>query len=257
MVEIKTPARDRGDARRPGRSSRRSWPPSRPRPRPGRGRPNWTRSPATCWPGRGHLAVPGLPARLRPGAVPGGHLHLGQRRRPARHPGPVPAGRRRPAQRGLRGRAGRLDRRRRGLLHHRAAAPGRHAADRRHQAALRAGIAAAVPGARIGDISAAIGAVGRAGRLRHLHRLRRSRRRPGHARGPARPQRGTGRPRPPLGPGLVIAIEPWFLAGGRDMYRIDGDGWTIRSGDGSRAAHVEHTVAVTEDGPQVLTVPCP
>ena len=57
-----------------------------------------------------------------------------------------------------------------------------------------------------------------------------------------------------LVPGLVIAIEPWFLAGGRDMYRIDRDGWTIRSGDGSRAAHAEHTVAVTEDGPQVLTV---
>jgi len=44
------------------------------------------------------------------------------------------------------------------------------------------------------------------------------------------------------------------LAGGQDVYRIDADGWTIRSGDGSRAAHVEHTVAVTEDGPQVLTV---
>jgi methionyl aminopeptidase len=39
------------------------------------------------------------------------------------------------------------------------------------------------------------------------------------------------------------------------MYRIDRDGWTIRSGDGSRAAHVEHTVAITEDGPQILTVP--
>ncbi|HEY7879923.1 MAG TPA: M24 family metallopeptidase, partial [Streptosporangiaceae bacterium] len=63
--------------------------------------------------------------------------------------------------------------------------------------------------------------------------------------------RGRGRR---LVPGLVIAIEPWFLAGGRDMYRIDRDGWTIRSGDGSRAAHVEHTVAVTKDGPQVLTV---
>ena len=55
--------------------------------------------------------------------------------------------------------------------------------------------------------------------------------------------------------GLVIAIEPWFLAGGRDMYRIDRDGWTIRSGDGSRAAHAEHTVAVTQDGPRVLTEP--
>jgi methionyl aminopeptidase len=53
--------------------------------------------------------------------------------------------------------------------------------------------------------------------------------------------------------GLVIAIEPWFMAGGHDSYRVDKDGWTLRSGDGSRAAHVEHTVAVTADGPQILT----
>ncbi len=50
--------------------------------------------------------------------------------------------------------------------------------------------------------------------------------------------------------GLVIAIEPWFMAGGRDSYRVDQDGWTLRSGDGSRAAHVEHTVAITPDGPR-------
>jgi methionyl aminopeptidase len=54
-------------------------------------------------------------------------------------------------------------------------------------------------------------------------------------------------------PGLVIAIEPWFMAGGRDEYLIDDDGWTLRTGDGSRAAHVEHTVAVTEAGPVILT----
>jgi len=65
-------------------------------------------------------------------------------------------------------------------------------------------------------------------------------------------RRGRG---PRLVPGLVLAIEPWFLAGGRDSYEIDVDGWTIRSGDGSRAAHVEHTVAITADGPQILTVP--
>jgi methionyl aminopeptidase len=56
-----------------------------------------------------------------------------------------------------------------------------------------------------------------------------------------------------LRPGLVIAIEPWFLAGGKDDYYADRDGWTLRSGDGSRAAHVEHTVAVTADGPLILT----
>ena len=58
-----------------------------------------------------------------------------------------------------------------------------------------------------------------------------------------------------LSAGLVIAIEPWFLGGGRDRYVIDDDGWTIRSGDGSRAAHVEQTVAVTADGPRILTLP--
>jgi methionyl aminopeptidase len=64
-----------------------------------------------------------------------------------------------------------------------------------------------------------------------------------------------GRPRHGrrLVPGLVIAIEPWFLAGGNDDYRIDRDGWTIRSTDGSRAAHIEHTIAITAGGPLVLT----
>lgn len=46
-----------------------------------------------------------------------------------------------------------------------------------------------------------------------------------------------------------------FLAGGSDDYVVDADGWTLRSADGSRAAHVEHTVAITEDGPRILTAP--
>jgi methionyl aminopeptidase len=58
-----------------------------------------------------------------------------------------------------------------------------------------------------------------------------------------------------LVPGLVIAIEPWFLAGGGDDIYLDEDGWTIRTADGSRAAHAEHTIAVTADGPVVLTAP--
>jgi len=120
-------------------------------------------------------------------------------------------------------------------------------------AALRAGIAAAVPGARIGDISAAIGAEGRAagygictdfgghgvGRLMHE--------------APSVPNEGRAGRGLRLGPGLVVAIEPWFLAGGEDSYRIDADGWTLRSADGSRAAHAEHTIAITADGPVILT----
>jgi methionyl aminopeptidase len=123
------------------------------------------------------------------------------------------------------------------------------------EAALRAGIAAAEPGARIGDISAAIGAAGRAGGYGICtdfggHGVGRAMHEDPHIpnEGPA----GRGRR---LTPGLVIAIEPWFLAGGKDSYYIADDGWTIRSGDGSRAAHAEHTVAITADGPQVLTLP--
>jgi methionyl aminopeptidase len=121
--------------------------------------------------------------------------------------------------------------------------------------ALRAGIAAAVPGGRIGDISAAIGAAGRAGGYGICtdfggHGVGRAMHEDPHI--PNEGRRGRG---PRLVPGLVLAIEPWFLAGGQDSYEIDKDGWTIRSGDGSRAAHVEHTVAITADGPQILTVP--
>ena len=56
-----------------------------------------------------------------------------------------------------------------------------------------------------------------------------------------------------LRPGLVLALEPMLIASGRDAYRPDTDGWTLRTADGSRAAHVEHTVAVTDSGPRVLT----
>ncbi|GAA4923665.1 methionyl aminopeptidase [Stackebrandtia albiflava] len=118
--------------------------------------------------------------------------------------------------------------------------------------ALDAGIAAAVPGGRIGDVSAAIGAVaadhgylvntefGGHGIGRTMHE------------DPSVPNAGRAGRGLPLRPGLVIAIEPWFLAG-TDRIRHDADGWTIRSADGSRGAHSEHTVAVTEDGPLVLT----
>jgi methionyl aminopeptidase len=121
--------------------------------------------------------------------------------------------------------------------------------------ALRAGIAAAVPGNRVGDISAAIAAVGRAGGCgintdQGGHGVGRTMHEAPHVPNEGRPGRGV-----PLRPGLVIAIEPWFLAGGSDDYRVDADGWTLRSADGSRAAHVEHTVAVTEDGPRILTAP--
>jgi methionyl aminopeptidase len=121
--------------------------------------------------------------------------------------------------------------------------------------ALEAGIAAAVVGNRVGDISAAIAAVGRGGGCgintdQGGHGVGRTMHEAPHVPNEGRAGRGV-----PLRPGLVIAIEPWFLAGGSDDYRVDADGWTLRSADGSRAAHVEHTVAVTENGPKILTLP--
>jgi methionyl aminopeptidase len=68
-----------------------------------------------------------------------------------------------------------------------------------------------------------------------------------HVPNDGRPRRGF-----PLKPGLVFAIEPWFMQG-TDRIFTDPDGWTLRSLDGSRAAHVEHTIAITADGPIVLT----
>jgi methionyl aminopeptidase len=55
--------------------------------------------------------------------------------------------------------------------------------------------------------------------------------------------------------GLVLAIEPMFCEGGDDGHRTLPDGWSIATADGSRAAHFEHTVAITADGPVVLTAP--
>jgi methionyl aminopeptidase len=118
--------------------------------------------------------------------------------------------------------------------------------------ALEAGIAAAVVGNKTGDISAAIGDVAHAngftvntdfgghgvGRVMHGDP---------HIPNDGRRKRGL-----PLRAGLVFAIEPWFMLGTDEIY-TDPDGWTLRSADGSRGAHFEHTVAVTETGPVVLS----
>jgi len=118
--------------------------------------------------------------------------------------------------------------------------------------ALAAGIAAARPGARMGDVSAAIGAVARADGFEvNLdfggHGVGRTMHGDPHVPNDGRPGRGLQ-----LREGLVFAIEPWLMLGTKKLY-TDADGWTLRSADGSRAAHVEHTVAVTADGPRVLT----
>ncbi|MCU1543093.1 MAG: methionine aminopeptidase [Microbacteriaceae bacterium] len=118
--------------------------------------------------------------------------------------------------------------------------------------ALEAGIAAAQPGGRMGDVSAAIGAVALAdGFDVNLdfggHGVGRTMHGDPHVPNDGRPGRGV-----PLREGLVFAIEPWLMLGTSKIY-TDRDGWTLRSTDGSRAAHAEHTVAITADGPRVLT----
>ncbi|MFD4401404.1 type I methionyl aminopeptidase [Nocardia sp. NPDC058499] len=118
--------------------------------------------------------------------------------------------------------------------------------------ALAAAIEAAQPGNRIGDISAAISAVARShGYPVNTefggHGLGRTMHEDPHVANHGRAGRGF-----PLKPGLTIAIEPWF-AKTTDRIITDPDGWTIRSADGSRTAHSEHTIAITPDGPQVLT----
>jgi len=119
--------------------------------------------------------------------------------------------------------------------------------------ALAAAIAVAVPGNRIGDISAAIAAVARAhGYPVNTefggHGLGRTMHEDPHIPNDGRAGRGFR-----LKPGLTIAIEPWFAAT-TDKIVVDPDGWTLRSADGSRTAHSEHTIAITADGPHILTL---
>ncbi|MEU0967678.1 type I methionyl aminopeptidase [Streptomyces sp. NPDC005917] len=119
--------------------------------------------------------------------------------------------------------------------------------------ALAAGIAAAVVGNRIGDIAHAVGRVcreagygipqgfGGHGVGRRMHE-------DPEVPNEGRPGRGL-----PLRHGMALAIEPMLIGSGRDGYHEAPDGWTLRTNDGSRAAHVEHTVAITETGPRILT----
>jgi methionyl aminopeptidase len=123
------------------------------------------------------------------------------------------------------------------------------------QEALDAGIAAAVVGNRIGDISHAIDSIVRAAHCGMPadfggHGIGRNMHEDPHVPNRGRPGRGY-----PLRHGLTLAIEPMLMAGGRDSYRTAPDGWTLLTADGSRAAHIEHTIAITDDGPRILTVP--
>jgi methionyl aminopeptidase len=117
---------------------------------------------------------------------------------------------------------------------------------------LVAGIAAAQLGKRMGDVSAAIGDVAHDNDFLVNtdfggHGVGRTMHGDPHVPNDGRPKRGLH-----LKAGLVFAIEPWLMIGTDEIY-TDKDGWTLRSADGSRAAHAEHTVAITPSGPLVLT----
>jgi len=120
-------------------------------------------------------------------------------------------------------------------------------------ASMWAGIAQAVDGHRLGDISHAVEQSvlqsGDYGLIREYT---------GHGIGtemhmdPVVRNYGPPGQGPRLRPGMALAIEPMITRGGRQVTELD-DGWTVITVDGSRAAHFEHTVAITPDGPWVLT----
>ena len=120
---------------------------------------------------------------------------------------------------------------------------------------LAAGVAAMVPGGHVGDVGASIQAVVEAAGYGSPHDYC------GHGIGramhedPDVPNRGRRGKGPELEPGVVLAIEPMLLAGGSDQVLELSDGWTIVTRDHSLAAHVEHTVLVTDRGPEILTRP--
>jgi methionyl aminopeptidase len=119
--------------------------------------------------------------------------------------------------------------------------------------ALSAAIGVALPGAALGDVSNAVETAARPyGILDGCggHGIGTAMHEDPHI--PNTGRRGRGMR---LRPGLAIAIEPMLIEGGGDEGWLREDGWTIATADGSRAAHFEHTIAVTEDGPKILTLP--
>jgi methionyl aminopeptidase len=120
------------------------------------------------------------------------------------------------------------------------------------QAALAAGVAQARAGNRLTDISHAVQSVTEAAGFSVIRSL------VGHGVGrsmhedPQIPNFGEPGRGPLLQPGMTLAIEPMINAGGPDVYLHD-DHWSISTEDGSLSCHFEHTVAVTESGPRILT----
>lgn len=118
---------------------------------------------------------------------------------------------------------------------------------------LESGIAQCRVGMRLYDVSAAVQRVAEAagfgivreyvghGIGRHMHEE------------PQVPNYGPAGKGPTLQPGMVLAIEPMINEGGAEVRQLD-DGWTVVTSDGKPSAHYEHTVAITEEGPVILTL---
>jgi methionyl aminopeptidase len=133
-------------------------------------------------------------------------------------------------------------------------APGDAAMIAATERALAAAIAVARPGARVGDLSHAIGSVlSEAGYPVNMefggHGIGTTMHQDPHVANAGRPGRGYV-----LRPGLLLALEPWIMAD-TDRLVVDADGWTLRSSTGCRTAHTEHTIAITDDGAEILTLP--
>lgn len=138
--------------------------------------------------------------------------------------------------------------------------PGDEALSAATRAAMEAGIQAVRPDGRLTDISHAVETSVHASERAEGRRYGIIREYGGHGIGramhmePFLPNFGRPGKGPRLRVGMAIAIEPMLTLGGEETEELD-DGWTVVTVDGSRAAHWEHTVAVTEDGPWVLTAP--
>jgi methionyl aminopeptidase len=122
------------------------------------------------------------------------------------------------------------------------------------EASLAAGIAAMVRGNRLSDIGAAVQAVAEGAGYSVVREY------VGHGIGTAMheapdvPNYGPPGKGPKLAPGMVLAVEPMLNAGGPDTVLLS-DGWSVVTADGSLSAHVEHTIAITDHGPEILTLP--
>jgi methionyl aminopeptidase len=128
------------------------------------------------------------------------------------------------------------------------------------EAALHAGIAAVQPGGRLSDISHAVQRACEAAGEQDGVEYGIVAEYGGHGIGtsmhmdPFLPNFGEPGQGPRLVPGMALAVEPMLTAGDPETRELD-DGWTVVTADGSRAVHWEHSVAITEDGPQILTLP--